>query len=58
MADKVSLIDYFAVCAVFTKRDKALAEYCLHNNIKLYIIRYDEDVAKRIQEITTEITAV
>lgn len=33
------------------KRDQIKIEYCEKNKIKLYIVKYDEDIEKKIQEI-------
>lgn len=38
-------------------RDEEKNEYCRKNNIKLYRIRYDESLEKRVQEIITEINS-
>lgn len=37
------------------KRDQALVNYCKENNIKLFIIKYDENKLERIQTIISEI---
>lgn len=37
------------------KRDQALSDYCKENNIKLFIIKYDENKLERIQAIIDEI---
>ena len=36
-------------------RDRLKSDYCNHNNIKLFIIRYDEDINMRMLEIISEI---
>lgn len=37
------------------KRDKALSDYCQENDIKLFIIKYNENKLERIQAIISEI---
>lgn len=36
------------------ERDKIKQEYCKKNNIPLYIIKYDDDITKKLQEILEE----
>lgn len=38
-----------------TKRDSKKKEYCEAHNIPLYIIKYDEDITKRLEEILSEL---
>lgn len=51
-------VDYFGGQLHYdeqVKRDQALSDYCKENNIKLFIIKYDENKLERIQAIINEI---